>query len=646
MSLKGSQTGGQRQGNVGDAYADAQRRQGGQQGAGQQEARQESAQQQNAGGRPFGWDAMASFIPLPASASQQSETLSRIRGIMENEIKNAPDANYDVTFVGIDKDEPGVNLGVSVLICCVQAKNARNLGVGYHTLLLEASASGFRPQQVQIGQGRTVEVPTMTGDAYDSIMITEIRNRLERQFPSTPLFSSDSRVLSKDFNLNDDGLIKRLRGEVVLAATVALAVNRPGFKDFSLGMIPGQDTTLSLHTSFHNPQAMDSIGHPVRADIRLDFRTGNPNTNPQQQQSQNLEKVRDLTQIGGFIDFIYQERPQQNQYMPQQPVQWVPGQPSPYACFFARYIITKMKTVSAPTLTQQLIALVTVYTLRQQAAWYPAFKVPYGLGQSKQTDLKDIGALNIFANLMNQPGPYGDKMITKTDTFKEADLGTFLNTAVFPGLIVSMDVEECGSDTWFNGVFAAAAAGDQESIDMIYDACDYLTNGEFSKLYARGKTICFNEQNRIATGYYFADNGEKRDARDLDLLALLNLAGERDPKLVKDWMATHIQTQWPLSQRLDARLNITRELMQGFEQTGWASRVTFDNDWLDALTQAFGACGVSIREVSPFLGATNFDTPQYQFAQQAVGTYHQYNTFNRGGYAPTGGGAAGRVGRW
>lgn len=647
MSLKGSNVGqGRQTGSVGDALneARAQQQRGQEQRTGSAEP---TASVEGKASSPFNWNAMASFIPLPASASQQSEVLGRIRGIMENEIKNAPDANYDVSFLGIDKDEPGVSLGVSVLVCCVQAKNARELGVGYHTMLLESSAGAFRPRLEAVGQGRTVEVPVLTGDAYDAIMIREVHKKVASAFPNTPLFSNDARVVSKDFNMQDDGLIKRLRGEVVMAAAVALVVNHPNFKDFTLAHMDGVDNSLSLNTSFHNPQTVDSIGHPVRADIRLDFRTGNPNTNPQSNQSQNLEKVRDLTHVGGFIDFIHQARAPQNPYAPAVQQQWQPGQPSPFIQFLARFVITRLRAAGAPTLTQQLLSLVTVYTLRQPMAWYPAFKPQFGGmgGRDKEIDLRDVGALNIEANLMNNPNG-GERMITKTDGFTERDLGQFLSTIVDPRLIVSMDVEDCGSDTYFNAPFAFAASGNQEAYNMIYDAADYLTGGHFSRIFARGKEICFNENNRIHMGYYTGGNGEHRDIRDLDYLALLNLTGERDRKISRVWTETQIQTQYALAGRLDSRLNIIRELIPSFELTGWATRVTFDTEFLEALTQAVGANNVSIREVSPFTGAAGFEQMQYQFANQALGGYQQTNTFTRGYAGPQGTVGSGRMSRW
>lgn len=641
--LKGSQTGDNRGTAMGQAMDEARGRNAAQQQPGQAQPQQQQARA--AGGQQFNWNEMPSFIPLPSAASQQSEVLGRIRSIMENEIKNSPDANYDISFIGIDKEEPGVQLGVSVLICAVQLRNARQMGVGYHTVLLEASTpSGFRPQQVPIGNGRSVDVPVTTGDTYDAIMIGEVRKRMEREFPNTKLFSADARVLGSDFNYNDDGLIKRLRAEIVLAASVTLAVNREGFKDFTLAGLSGPDNTLSLHTSFNNPQAMDAVGRPIRTDIRLDFRTGNPQA-AQQSQSQNLEKVRDLTQVAGYIDFIRVAPPEQPRFVAPQQLQLQPGQVDPRKQqFIARFVITKLKSSGAPTLAQQILALATVYTLRQPAAWYPQFK-PFGT-RGKEVDLTDVGALNLEANLLDNPAG-GQFMQTRTDAFSDQDLGVYLSTVVKPGLVVSADVEECGGDSWFNGIFAQAAAGDPDAVDTLYDATNYLTGGTFSQHMGRNELMVINEGNRIQNGYFDGEEG-KQDIRYLDLLALYNLVGERDIAIPRKWMGTHINQNVPLPQRLDDRLNIQRELLKGFRLTGYSSRVTVTSKYLDALTTSIGQCGVTMREVSPFSGATNFDTPQYAFADAALGQWHQQAAFQRGGYVQPGQQYGGNqhLGRW
>lgn len=628
---------------MGAAYQEGQQRTQSQQGGQAQQSGQDAGY---SAAQAFSLPNFASSIDLPLAANQQSEILARMRAVLEAEIKLQPDPNWEIRLEGLDRDNPNLQLGVSVLVVLAMHKVKRNLGVGYYSLLLQASAPPAPANSYQIGGGRSVDVEQTTGDAWDEIMRTEVRKELGRLYPGVPLHSNEARVIPSDFDLNDSGLVKRLRGEVVTAAGMAVASQDREWNDLQLKFDTVKpDSTLSLQPTFGNQQLMDAEGQPIRADVRIAFRAG---ANPQQQQgnrSQNLEKPKDITTIAGYIDLIHEQRPQTNQWLPPQAQYPNPAaQNAAFQQFMARLVITQMRSLR-PTLGQQLLALVTVYALRRPGAWYPNFRPTYHQGQDKHVDLKDVGVLTIEA----VPDPatgVGVRTNTKIDTFRKEDLGQFLYTFVKPGLVVSMDVSECGDDTWMNGSFAAAAAGDPKSNAILYDAADYLTNGEFSKLFPKGSQICFTENNRIQLGYYSGPGGERRDARDLDYVAMMNLQGERDLKFVRDWNATYLQSEYPLEQRLAARYDAIKAVMPDFKLTGYAARVTFADAFLQALTAAVAATGLSIKEVSGLADQVGYEAPQYRFAEQALGGYQPTSLFTQG-YAQTNQGYQGnRVGRW
>jgi hypothetical protein len=648
MSLKGSSAGRQQGTSMGEAYADAQQRAG---------TTQQAAPQQNAAAgvpapevgapgfsdSPFSIRQMQGLLNLPAAANIQSETLARMRSLLENEVKQVPDQTFDISFIGLDRENPTLSVAVSVLVCCVSIKGQKNYGVGYHAMLLQASAPEPAASVIPLGGGRTVELARTTGDAYDGIMRDEIRKEVGRVFPGVPLYSGEARVVPADFSLDDIGLVKRLKSDILTAATVALLKSMKTFKDVNLQRIE-QDNTLSLHTTFNNPQLIDSVGNPIRADIRISFKAGTSRT-PQGNQSQNLEKPVDVTSLAGYIDFIHMQTRATNPYVPQQQQQWVPGQASPFAQYLARFIITQLRSGPSATLGQQLLSLVMVYTLRKPGAWYPAFKPQYRMGEQHGVDLKDVGALAIETMVDPATGALGQKLNTKTDSFRPSDLGMLLGATVKPGLVVSMDIPECGDDTWMNAMFADVAAGDQKAYQTLFDATNFLTNGEFEKLFARGSMICFNENNRIQLGNYHGQDG-KTDGRTLDQLGITNLMGERDIKVVRDFSATFLRSDYPIEQRLDARLNIIKQLIPDFKLTGYASRITFTDDFLQALTKAVAAAGLSVREVSPFNDTQGYDAPTYQFNEQAVGGYQPTGLFQQGYQSGPSPSQGMRTGRW
>jgi hypothetical protein len=588
---------------------------------------------------------LGAFYDLPAAANLQSEVLTRLRGSIERQIKENNDPIFDVTLVGMDNTDPSLRLRFSALALCVSLKNRKNIGIGYHTLLIEASAPALEPIVVPMQGGRSVELIRTTGDAWDNVMRGEVNRELARLNPNTPLFSGEARVIPRDFNIDDQGIIKRLSADAITAAGLALVRSKGNFEDVNLGKY-ATDSTLTLNIAFQQPQSQDSVGNPVRGDVKLDFRAGSTVRQNAPGRSLNEEKATELSTILGYVDFIHQRQQQQNQWMPQQP-QLQPGQDpnqvNPLQQYFARFVITQLRSSNRPTLGQQILALAMVSTLRRQGAWYPQFKPNYA--QQGELDLRDVGVLGI-ETLKNPETGLGQRLNTKINTFKPSDLGAFLNMVVKPGLIVSMDIPECGDDTFLNSIFAEAGTGDAKATATLFDATNVLTNGEFEKHYQRGAPICFNENDRIQNGHYIAGDGRKHDGREIDYVAMMNIAGERDLTLVRDWHATFIQTEFPIEQRLEARHRIEKELNPSLQVTGYSARVTFEDQYLRALTLAVAATNLQVREISPFNDTAGYDLPRYQFGDRALGGYVQSPLFQQGFAAPNQSSPFGRSGRW
>jgi len=649
MTLKTNQSrGGQT--SMGAAYAEASQRQpGAQTGA---ETTQGMPREGAVSPETFSIRQMSALFELPAAANTQSEVLAKARSVLEADVKAVPDQQFDIKIIGLDRENPALHIGVSVIVIGVSVRQNQNYGMGYHVLLLAASAPEPGTQTFQYAQNRTVEVKQVVGDAWDDIMRTEVNKELQRMFPNVPLYSGEARVVHTNFNWDDQTRVKTLRAEVVTAAAMALAKSLPDFKDVNLKRIE-VDNTLSLTTQFKQPQITDSTGLPIRADIRITFKAGQTQRNPNQLQSPNTEKPQEITSIAGYMDLIHIRQAAANPYLaPQQQVEYDPatGRPVPVRPFIPRFVITRLRSGRAATLSQQLLGLVTVFTLRKPGAYYPQFKPDYGVQNNDGIDLRDVGALGLVMVNPQTGAPVG-RIPTKQDTFRESDLGILLHSACRAGLVVSMDIDECGDDTWMNAPFAEAAqtvnpAKRQAATELLFDSMNYLTAGKLANHFQRGAEICFNENNRIINGYYTGRGGALCDARDLDELAMLNLMGERDMKVVTDWEDTYLRSEFPLEQRLDARLETMKNLMPDLKVTGMSTRVTFTDAFLKASTKAVAETGLTIKEVSAWAGMQGFDAPTYQFAGVALGGYEATNLFQAAGGGGMGTSYTGGTGRW
>lgn len=644
MTLKANQTG-QRQGTtMGAAMDDARATQGSQQAAGGQ-SNYEAEQMQ------WGFRGMGGMFDLPAAADTQSEVLTKSISILKTDIGQLQDQTFEITLEGMDRENPNLNISASVLVLLVQRKRAPQNGIGYHTMVLAASTPEPGSKTVLLPNNKSVDLKETVGDLFDGVMRAEIHRELSRLYPGVKLFAGEARVVPADFKWDDQGAVKNLRAEVVTAAGMTLIKNEPNFEDINLRKLK-KDNSLSVNTAFGQPQIINSVGQPVRGDIRVTFRTG---TAPRQgeQDSANVQKVQDLSSIAAYIDLIHLRQASSNPYLPpQQQAQY--GQqanPNQFKQFIARLVITRMRSTRAPTLNQQLLSLLTCYTLRKPGAWYPNFKPNYHMGREKDIDLKDIGVIG----LETMPNPDGSggfiRVPTKVDSFTPQALGMLLHATVQEGLVVSLDVEECGEDTWLNSIFADAAqtqdaVAREKAYSTLYGAVDWLTDGEFAKLFTKGEIICFNENNRIQNGFYTGKGGERADDRDLDLLAMYNLMGDRDIKVPRDWNDSFILSDFPIEQRLDARLALMHQLMPDLKITGYSRRITFTDKFLQAFTHAAEKTGLQVREVNAFNDTQGYEVPTYRFADQALGGYQNNNLFTQGGVSSQGGAQMRPTGRW
>src|SRR5690606_27028199 len=108
--------------------------------------------------------------------------------------------------------------------------------------------------------------------------------------------------------------------------------------------------------------------------------------------------------------------------------------------------------------------------------------------------------------------------------------------------------------------------------------------------------VAVPEYNRIHLGYYTNADGEMRDIRDIDYLALLNMIGGKDIRTVEEVMDTFDRTDIPVEIRLDRRYRILKEVLgDSMVIKGYATRITFDAKFIEALIAACESAGINVR---------------------------------------------------
>ena len=526
----------------------------------------------------------------PLGNGQFTEVYKKTKEKLTELFKSANE-DFKISVLGIDRVENS-SLAYSVLLVCGRLASDTTNTLAYHVLLLEATGDRPMPLLVQV-DNQQVEIYRTASDAVDDILINEVRKLLNVQMGVKNPIATDVTVVGKQFDPENNSHLYRVARNAALAVGTALEMSQSGFTDINL-RDSDLDTNLAINIQFQNTQNEDDVGNVLRSDVMIGF-SAVSNTN--NRRSLNSGSANDLiSEIDGFIDVMWNPVVPAgfNPYMPMQATGMMPTQK-----YVARMIITNILCNKTYTPAGVLLALYTALTLSDSNNWVQYFRPIHTQG----VDLKDIGALAIEANFENNPSGFGSRVDTKSESFSLGDLGKLVAALIQPGLIYSIDVPESGPETWFESVFAAAADGHASAVEDIVNAANSLTNGNFGKFWTSKRVITPTADGRIHMGHYVDPTGKLRDIRDIDYIAVANLAGETNPQLIQAWSDTFTRLEYKEELRLHHRKKIIMALTrETAEITGFARRITFDSNFLEALAGGIQTCGMSVAINTPLSG--------------------------------------------
>ena len=546
--------------------------------------------------RQAGWSFhSSSLFGAPIRPDPYSDYMKKMLKGLEEIYKSADDS-CEISLILLD---PSVESALifSAIVVCLKIKDQPKLGVAYHVLICEATHDPLPPLIENIN-GQQVEIMRVTSDALDIVLANKVKERVSRAYPGLATHMVDACVVPRTFNPEDDRAMQQLALNAGVAAKTELQMRVPTWSDFNLSLNQ-RDSNLVVTQTFQNQQIEDAVGCPMRSDVLISF--SSQKQRDQNQQAgiiNNGDRETKVSEVSGFIDLVW--RPlaptvPQNYYAPQQIA-------PPTQKYAARLVLTNISSNFAYTPSSVLLSVATAMTLRDDNNWYQVFR-PTNTG--KEIDLRDLGAINIEANTANEPTPYGTRINTKADTFRLEDMGRLINMLVQPGMAISIDCPENGAQSWYLSPFAAANCGNQTAYNVLFEAAQELTGGQFGKYFQKGEPMFVDAGNRVHLGTWTDANGIKRDIRDIDTLAVANLIGERDPQVIREWSDTFLRLDYPLAQRLAARKKIISGLTNHSAVfTGFAQRVTFATKFLMAISLGIRDLQIPVRINTPLSSAS------------------------------------------
>lgn len=600
-----------------------------QQYAGAQAGAQAQAPHQSAGGLRR---AMGRFAG-PMSRQPQSEILAQLEKALRDEFTSSVTMkSVDWEILPLDYKNTSHISASSILVIISEKDNPKVRA--YHALVLE-SDSAQQVERVENYNGSQYDVQKVTGDLVDGVMIAYWNSKVQDMYPQSEIRYADAEVVPRDFNIVDKAVLRSVAANASTAAYTELITHSSKFEYINLALV-GKDTTLQTRTNHNQQEVTDMLGFPVRADFQIDFRSV-----PTQQQGQganyteNVERVETYATVSGFLNLNYD--PVVDQSNPWQAAQ--PRTPDQTQLYTAQLVLTSVESLDEINNAMQLLALSTSFSLLDQSQPYLQNLLPAHLAPSSFStrragfDPKDVGALNYEAKMPDAQGIVDRVNTTDAATFGEREFYMYSAALIRRGAALSMDINECGPDTWSNRIFMAARQQNGEAYNALVGAAQAMTNGNFMNVFQKTSgQILTGNVDRIHTGYYFDNENVKHDLRNIDLLWMLNRFGKDNPNVGREWTETFTNFSRPAFVNLAIRRKMIEACASNVVFTGFAQRVTFHSDFISSLDQGIALTGLQVRAVASGVGSNWTQRSSTNLAQQGAINANFTSGFASAGY--------------
>lgn len=486
---------------------------------------------------------------------------------------------FTISLVPVDRNTFS-NLSFSAIAVAVSLA-ADPSRVAFYTVVAGATGELLQTDTGTHGDER-FEIGSYHQDALNDRMRETVREALIRAFPGVKVFDVDGVVLMPTFDPELILGVSKILAVATQACNNFLKVSTPGFNDYNLANSKVPDTLTSAMTFGQRNTCIDAAGMPVRADVLINYMTS-PVDNGNNRRPRILNEnggVSTISSLMAYVDLVYtppendnglsysRDRRETQYYTP-------------------RVIVTDFNCRYGMTPALSMLSFTAALSMIENTNWMQAYRPDQSIPKG-EIDFRDIAAL-AFDDIGIDPEDRKVPDIKSADT-SIRQVGEFISRLVRQVPFISLDIPDAGPSTWYTSVFANVLRSNAAYND-VYEACLQLTNGRFGELFPRGRPIIIDEDRYLA-GYWTDQNGNLRDVRDIDLLAICNLKGETDPEFIRDWSdAVTRKGSYPVEQRIDAQkkmiMAVTRERATF---TGLGTRVTFSGEFLTALSDALRDC--------------------------------------------------------
>lgn len=563
----------------------------------------------------------------PLAGSADTDVI-RLIDLGKEILDNARDQTFksQVSLVPVSRDDTG---SYSAVVIAIRRVIGGRVICGVQTLIVEKSRSELEPIYVDGANGQRIEVIIPVAEAFTPEFISVVTQRTRQTVGEQELrvVSCGVQVLPRELEIKDAEGFYVFFNEAVKAITSTLASIDPSSPRFSLMDVKGKpDYHLNAITRTNGDTSRRN-GIPVRSDIVSEMsavrQAGDTRV------AQTTAQVDKLVQTCAYTDLIF-----------------VGGSVQQHGFnYIPRITITELSTDMAnSSLEFALLGLANINILSRNRSYAIGWRGGYN--NPNEVNRRDLGAVGL------QVQGLADKPAILDVGGSDTELRELMETVLAKGVVYTIEVEQAGTNSWLSSMFAAAALNNPAGINArkaLIKAGDNLTGGRFS--FELGKrypnvnaleTIAWvtDRQDRNFVGYY-THNGEKRDLREIDLLALLNMIGLKDPELVERYLITLKPETGPVEERLSRRLAILQSILSEVKIKGYSTKYDFVGNVMEALLAAVAGTEVNVSnnnfglrdQVAAYSNVSDWESVMTN--PQAANTLFNYQQNNSGYNGPT-----------
>lgn len=457
-----------------------------------------------------------------------------------------------------------------------------------HIAMIEKSKQTEQQAAVLNYGAHAVEVFVSVADAYTSAYVGKVTAALQRHFGDTSSVANGGwSVVYRDTPVTLDEF-RPFIVEAMIAIEHSINSTQRNRAIFNLGMLTGQNPVRLRNHILLDQYKLSPSGLPIRSDIKSELVLSQSSGN-----KTVVEEVSELRicEVSAYVDLIYV--PPNQGFFGGMAQPMMMGQ-APVPHYIPRINITNFAMdLPSSSLEFMLLGIASIASLAKNRSYGIVWRDNFGGATNTKRNLGAVGLHVQGLTADNTPGILDVSSDVRM-------LYQLMQTVMAENPVFTLELTQGGQSNWATTVIARIATGDVRSQEQLIQACDNLTQGKFTPIYtqlcqqsggALQQIVTSSDEPSLVGTYKY--EGETRDIRELDLLAVMNMIGQNDPGLVESFLATFSSPE-PAQVRLDRRSRILKSIAKDVQIRAYSRKYDFGGLFLQALTAAISANQVAI----------------------------------------------------